>query len=101
MKEGALNILPIAVDPVMEDKHGISFSYIAGLIPQEDRIRFKQMLFRRTRGNIVTVLHDLEKPVVVYDGKELKKTMYVAIFRESPQVQATVRRVCEAFSSEM
>ena len=101
MKEGALNILPVAVERVIEDKHGISFSYIAGLIPQEERLRFKRLLFRRTRGNIVTVLHDLEKPVLTYDKQEMKKSMYVAIFRESQALHTTVMKVCEAFSSEM
>lgn len=101
VKEGALNILPQAVSGVMQDKEGLSFSYIAGLILHEDRVRFKQMLFRRARGNIVTVLHDLEKPVMGYDGKTQKKTMYVAIIREGTVLQGVVRRVCEAFSSEM
>lgn len=101
VKEGALNILSATVEKVMEDKSGISFSYIAGLIPKEDSFRFKRLLFRRTRGNVVTVLHDLEQPIETFDKKPVDKTLYVVIFRESEIMHTSVNRVCEAFSNEM
>lgn len=86
---------------MIQDRQGINFSYIAGLIPQEDQLRFKRILFRRTRGNVATVLWDLEKPIESLDNKQVKKTLYVVIFRESEQIRVAVNRICEAFSSEM
>ena len=101
MKEGSLNILPTNVEKVIEDKTGMAFSYIAGLIPKEECFRFKRLLFRRTRGNVVTVLHDLENPIETFDKKLIDKTLYVVIFRESDILRAGVTRVCEAFSPDM
>ncbi len=64
-------------------------------------MRFKRMLFRRTRGNVVTVLQDVEKVIETFDKKAEDKSLYVVIFRESDILRAGVTRVCEAFSSEM
>jgi len=100
-KQDSLNILPPNVENVIEDKSGMVFSYIAGLIPTEEKFRFKRLLFRRTRGNVLTVLHDLEKPIETFDKKTIEKTLYVVIFRESEILRTGVTRVCEAFSTDM
>jgi V-type H+-transporting ATPase subunit a len=89
------------VGKVIQDKAGMTFSYIAGLIPKEECMRFKRLLFRRTRGNVVTVLHDLEVPIETFDKKKVDKTLYVVIFRESDVLRQGVTRVCEAFSADM
>lgn len=64
-------------------------------------MRFKRLLFRRTRGNVVTVLHDLEVPIETFDKKRVDKTLYVVIFRESDILRQGVTRVCEVFSPDM
>jgi len=101
VKEEGINILMPVVGKVMEDRSGISFSYIAGLIPNEETFRFKRLMFRRTRGNVITVIHHLEKPIETFDKKTVDKALYVVIFRDSEVVRASVSHVCEAFSSEM
>ncbi len=101
VKEESLNILPPNVEKVIEDKSGMVFSYVAGLIPKEEAFRFKRLLFRRTRGNVVTVLHHLEKPIETFDKKTVDKTLYVVIFRESDVLRNSVMKVCESFSNEM
>ena len=50
---------------------------------------------------MVTVLHDLEKPLESFDKKPANKTLYVVIFRESDTMHAGVSKVCEAFSNDM
>ena len=89
------------VEKLIEDKSGMTFSYIAGLIMKEDCMRFKRLIFRRSRGNVVTVLHHLEKSIETFDKKSVEKTLYVVIFRESDTLKIAISKVCEAFSSEM
>lgn len=96
-----MSILPQSVENVMENKAGMKFSFIAGLIPKEDKVRFKKLIFRRTRGNAMTVLHDLENPIITFDQKTVEKTLYVVIIRETDILRAAITRICEAFSSEM
>jgi hypothetical protein len=89
------------VENIIENQSGIKFSFIAGLIPKEDRMRFKILVFRRTRGNAMTVLHDLENPILTFDKKKVEKTLYVVIIRETDLLRSAITRICDAFGSKM
>jgi len=101
VKEDSLNILPPTVERVIEDRTGMAFSYVAGLIPKGDNFRFKRLLFRQTRGNVLTIIHDMEGSIEGFDKKKVDKSLYVVIFRDSETLRNTVMRVCEAVNSEM
>jgi V-type H+-transporting ATPase subunit a len=101
VKEDSLNILPPTVERVIEDKTGMAFSYVAGLIPKEENFRFKRLVFRQTRGNALTIIHDMESSIENFDKTKVDKSLYVVIFRDSEVLRRTVTRVCEAFNSEM
>jgi len=96
-----LNIMPSVVENVMENKAGMSFSFVAGLILKESKTQFKKMLFRKMRGNLIMEMRDLERPIETFDKKLVEKTLYVVIIRETEQLRSAVLRICEAFSSEM
>ena len=96
-----MNILPPTVEKVIEDSTGMKFSYVAGLIPKDETFRFKRLLFRKTHGNVVTIIHDMENALESFDKKKIEKSLYVVIFRDSEVIKGTVYKVCEAFSSDM
>lgn len=85
----------------MEDKTGMRFSYIAGLLPKEDKAKFERLLFRRTRKNIITIWHELRKQIETFTEKRVDKVLYVVIFQDSETLRGVINKVCEAFSSEM
>lgn len=77
------------------------FSYVAGLIPKDECFRFKRLLFRRTRSNVLTVTHDMENPLENFDKKKVDKSLYVVIFRDSENIREAITKVCESFSNDM
>ena len=89
------------MEKIVEQKSTMMFSYVAGLIPREDQLRFERLLFRRTRGNVLTVMHPSELPPEICEKKEGDKTLFIVIFRESEKMRTGVTKVCEAFTSEM
>jgi len=64
-------------------------------------MRFKKLVFRRTVGNAITILEDLDQPILTYDGRKLEKCLYVVIFEDADTMRAVIRKVCEAFSDDM
>lgn len=93
--------MPPIVEKVIEDKSGMVFSYVAGLIPKDECFRFKRLLFRRTRGNVLTVTHDMESSLESFDKKKVDKSLYVVIFRDSENIREAITKVCESFSNDM
>lgn len=89
------------MERVIHDNSGMAFSYVAGLIPTDETFRFKRLLFRRTRGNVVAITRDMEGSLENFDKKKVEKSLYVIIFRDSETVRQTVVKVCEAFSNDM
>jgi hypothetical protein len=79
----------------------MKFSYIAGLIPKEERSRFEKLLFRRTRKNVITIWHELRKQIQGFNDARIDKILYVVIYQESDTLRNIINKVCEAFSSEM
>lgn len=93
--------MPSTVERVIEDKTGMMFSYVAGLISKVDTFKFKRMLFRQTRGNVLAIIRDMENELESFDKKKVDKALYVVIFRDSDVLRQAVTRVCEAFNSDM
>lgn len=77
------------------------FSYVAGLISKDDSFRFKRLLFRRTRGNVVTIIRNMEGVLESFEKKKVEKALYVVVFRDTETLRVTVNKVCEAFGNEM
>jgi V-type H+-transporting ATPase subunit a len=79
----------------------LSFVYLAGLIDTDSAFSFERLLFRRTRGNVVVVLNDIDAAIENTDKSTLEKKLFILIFRESEFVKRSVISVCKAFGSEV
>lgn len=49
------------------------FSFLAGVVNEEDRGRFERMLFRATKGNVYTRFAEIDLPIVDPVTQELTK----------------------------
>lgn len=58
----------------------MSIKYMAGTIESEDIMRFKKLLFRATRGKVLSYLEDIEFPIKEFSGRSVKKSIYVLVF---------------------
>jgi hypothetical protein len=83
----------------MANKAGMKFTFIAGLIPKEDEI--KKLMFRRTRGNAMTMISNFERRILDTSTKNVDKCLFVVILQDTDTLRTTVNKVCEAFTNEM
>ena len=87
----------------------IHLSYMIGVVPKEEILRFKRMLFRVTKGNIFNICEDIslnELPPEHREGETanlsiLKKSFYIIIYQagESGALTAKLAKICESFGA--
>ncbi len=78
------------------------FAYMAGLIMKDSIMRFKMLIYRKTRGNAMTIIENMESSGADDITKSAqKKSIYVVIFQESEALRASIRKICESFSDSV
>lgn len=86
--------------PLGEGESGsIRFAYLAGLVPKKSILRFKMMIYRKTRGNAITIIEnvlDLD-PELLETARN--KSIYVIVFQESEAMRGGIVKICEAFDN--
>jgi hypothetical protein len=55
---------------------------MAGTIDKEDMLRFKRILFRASRGKILSYFEDIETELKDFSGRVLNKVVYIIVFEE-------------------
>lgn len=80
----------------------LQFSNLAGVIDEEDKLRFERTLFRMTRGNTYTHFQPIPDPL--YDqasGKHVLKTVFVVYFQGgiNTAMRNKVHKICVAFGA--
>ena len=70
---------------------------MAGTIDREDTFRFKKLLFRATRGKILSYFEDIEVPIRDFLGNKLNKVVYVLVFEEGTHKKDKLSRLCDSF----
>jgi hypothetical protein len=76
-------------------------SYIAGLICKQDVMRFKQIIYRKSRGNTMVFVDDISDLSDEYDKNLLDKVVYVIIFRGADFMRTRLLSVCEVFNKRV
>lgn len=64
-------------------------------------MRLKLLIFRRSRGNAITIIKNIEQGIETLLNIEQGKSMYIVAFQGNEQLKAAIMRVCELFSEEM
>eukprot|EP00947_MAST-08B_sp_MAST-8B-sp1_P001035 g1035.t1 len=73
--------------------------FIAGVIADEDKERFKRAAYRVTRGNFLPEFMEIEAPIFDPDtNKEVHKSVFVVIYQDD-EIEAKLRRLCDAFGA--
>eukprot|EP00826_Nyctotherus_ovalis_P034657 TRINITY_DN2907_c0_g1_i1.p1 TRINITY_DN2907_c0_g1~~TRINITY_DN2907_c0_g1_i1.p1 ORF type:complete len:595 (+),score=123.05 TRINITY_DN2907_c0_g1_i1:606-2390(+) len=81
------------------ESESIRFAYLAGLVPKKSILRFKMMIYRKTRGNAITIIEnvlDLD-PELLETARN--KSIYVIVFQESEAMRGGIVKICEAFDN--
>ncbi|CAG9314003.1 unnamed protein product [Blepharisma stoltei] len=74
------------------------FKRLAGIIDKEDMVRFKRMVFRVTRGNALTIFHDIEEPLKDPKTDEpLEKSVFFILYQGDEQsiISNKLARICD------
>lgn len=72
---------------------GIAVGHIAGTINSDETLRFKKLIFRATRGNALCYFDYFKSPLIDFDGKPQKKSVYVVIFQEGGSLRERIMRI--------
>lgn len=85
--------------PLMEGAE-VNVAYVAGVIDQEEKDRFKKLMFRATRGKALTTFRDFEDYEDDSKKKTRKKTVYIVVFQEGQQLRDRILRICDSFMGQ-
>ena len=80
---------------------GISIAYMSGTINHTEQRQFEKLMFRASRGKVLTRFHDQSFTIKDYDGLEKTKTVYVLVYQEGAQMKEKVTRVCQSFQGKI
>ncbi len=82
------------------EKMEIHFTYIAGLIRKEDAMRLKRLIFRKSRGNAMTLIEDVPRGRSGELMQVREQCVYVVIFR-GDLLRSSLKVVCETFTKHV
>ncbi|CDW87677.1 v-type atpase 116kda subunit family protein [Stylonychia lemnae] len=78
----------------------VSIRYVAGTIENTEVERFKKVLFRSLRGKVLSYFDESNVILNDFQGKSIRKCVYVLVFEEGSHFIDKVTRICEAFSAK-
>ena len=76
-------------------------AYLAGCINNTEQAVFEKLIFRASRGKVLTYFDQNSFTVKDYDGNEKTKTAYVLIFNEGRYIREKITRVCQSFQGKI
>ena len=99
--ESGIAMNPLVANEMGADRGEFIFSNIAGVLPNEDRIRFERMIFRATRGNCYIRFSEII-PENKSDSESVRaaskgKTVFI-IFYKSQAIEGKIKKICDAFN---
>jgi len=74
---------------LLDDTSSVTWQYLSGVVPGEERIRFERMIFRATRGNVFIKFWE------VFDSGETSKFVFIMVFK-SERIESKLRKLCSA-----
>lgn len=75
-------------------EQGVSIAYIAGTINASEQRSFEKLIFRISRGKVLTRFHEQSFILKDFDGIEKTKTVFVLVFQEGAHLRDKITRVC-------
>ncbi len=78
-------------------EHGVTISYISGTIPATEQRSFEKLIFRLSRGKVLTRFHERNFELKDFDGSIKIKTVFVLVFQEGQHIRDRITRVCATF----
>lgn len=85
------------VEEQYQNSNELTFTNVAGVLLNSDRVRFERMLFRATRGNCYVRFADIEDSAAV-GSTTVDKVVFI-IFFKSQAIANKIKRICDAFSA--
>jgi len=75
-------------------EYGVAIAYIAGTINNTEQRAFEKLIFRASRGKVLTRFHEQDFKIKDFDGNIKTKTVYVLIYQEGAYMYDKIIRVC-------
>ena len=72
---------------------------MAGTIESSEIMNFKRLVFRATRGKVLSYIETIDDQILTYQGRSLTKAVYVLVFEEGHYVRDRIERICDSFQS--
>ena len=80
---------------------GVSIAYVTGTINHTEQSQFEKLIFRSSRGKVLTRFHDQSFQIKDHDGNVKTKSVYVLVYQEGSQMRDRVSRVCNSFQGKV
>ena len=78
----------------------INIANLIGTIQTSDKLRFKQLVFRVSRGNALVNFKDLKNAFTDNDGKDQFKSVYIVVFQEGTIMRERLMKLCDGFDGK-
>jgi V-type H+-transporting ATPase subunit a len=90
------------VDEAASNDRDMTFSNIAGVLPNSEKSNFERMLFRATRGNCYVRFEEIKPKIdesseLTLKGPSIDKTVFI-IFYKSQAIEGKIKRICDSFN---
>jgi V-type H+-transporting ATPase subunit a len=63
-------------------------------------MRFKRLLFRASRGKVLSYFEEIETTLTDFSGKALQKCVYVLVFEEGTHLREKITKICDSFQGK-
>ena len=60
-------------------------------------MRFKRLLFRASRGKVLSYFEDIDGELKDFSGKTLDKCVYILVFEEGTHLREKITKICDSF----
>jgi len=70
---------------------------MAGTINATEQRGFEKLIFRMSRGKVLTRFHEQNFELKDFDGQVRTKTVFVLVYQDGAQIRDRVTRVCTTF----
>ncbi|CAD8142676.1 unnamed protein product [Paramecium pentaurelia] len=101
--EGFMNIQGKQLDYIKLLQGSIKFNYLVSVINKEDKIRFKRIIFRITKGNVWMNIMDIDNYEIIdttNNNLRLLKSVFVVVYPGgggSNLITNKLHKICESF----
>jgi len=78
----------------------VKIETICGTVESKEAERFKRLIYRQTRGQVLMHFSDLNMNVKNFEGEVIRKQVYVLMFHDMEILRLKIGRICDSFQSK-